>query len=82
MIEFIGILSGEENIIEVMMLIKVTGENVKFMGNLKVYSRELCERELTCLILNRFTFHNGDNISLRLLPSFNTLNSKLKFKQP
>ena len=64
------------------MLIKITGENVKFMGNLKVYSREICKCELTCLILNRFTFHNSDNISLCLLPSFNTLNSKLKFKQP
>ena len=50
LVEFIGILPGEENIVEVMMLIKITGENVKFMGNLKVYSRELYKIvSLSCL---------------------------------
>ena len=31
--EFIGFLPGEEYIIEVTMQIKITGENVKFIGN-------------------------------------------------
>ena len=31
LIEFIGILPGEENIIEIMILIQITGERVRFI---------------------------------------------------
>ena len=63
-IEFIvGILflPGHENIIEVMMLIRITEESVKFSFiNMSLHT------------LNRFTLHNSDDISLRLFRSVNT----------
>ena len=63
-IEIIGgllFLPGHENIIEVMMLIRITGESVKFSFiNMSLHT------------LNRFTLHNSDDISLRLFRSVNT----------
>ena len=46
------------------MPIRITGEHVKFVGNLKVYSRELCKYELsTCLNIEQIHIsYNSDNI--------------------
>ena len=50
LIKFIGehrfAARRHQTIVEVMMLIKITGENVKFVGS-KVYSRELYKYERT-----------------------------------
>ena len=67
------------------MLIKITGEGVKFIGSkhiqeshinmsLKLYISYL-NKHIVILRINRINL-----ISLRLLRSVNTLNSKLKFK--
>ena len=66
-IEFIvGILflPGHENIIEVMMLIRITGESVKFIG-IKSIKESFINTSLHNL--NRFTLHNSDNISLHFV---------------
>ena len=71
-IEIIGgilFLPGHENIIEVMMLIKITGESVKFIG---IKSIKESFKNMSLHTLNRFTLHNSDNISLRLFRSVNT----------
>ena len=58
-IEIIGgllFLPGHENIIEVMMLIGITGESLKFSFiNMSLHT------------LNRFTLHNSDNTSLQFV---------------
>ena len=81
-IEFIvGILflPGHENIIEVMMLIRITGESVKFIG-IKSIKESFINTSLHTLNrfrfrfrfrFCRFTLHNSDNTvtSLRLFRS-------------
>ena len=63
-----------------MILMKITGESVKFIGS-KYIQESLINMSLQLYIsyLNKHivTLHN---VSLRLLRSVNTLNSKLKFK--
>ena len=65
---------------EIMMLIKNIGKSVKFMGS-KYIQESLINMSLQLYIsyLNKHivTLHN---VSLRLLRSVNTLNSKVKFK--
>ena len=71
-IEFIGgilFLPGHENIIEVMMLIRINGESVKFVG-IKSIKESFINTSLHTL--NRFTLHNSGNTSLRLFRSVNT----------
>ena len=66
-IEFIGgilFLPGHENIIEVMMLIRITGERVKFIG-IKSIKESFINTSLHTL--NRFTLHNSDNTSLQFV---------------
>ena len=69
---------------EVMMLIKIIGESVKFIGS-KYIQESLINMslELYMSYLNKHTVYvvTLHNVSLRLLRSVNTLNSKLKFKQ-
>ena len=60
-----------------MMLINITRESVKFIRS-NIYSRELYKYE--CTYLNKQIHTSQGNISLRLLRSVNTLNSKLKLK--
>ena len=43
---------GHQKIIQVMMLIKITGTSVKFIGSKTVYSREPYEYELTAVRIN------------------------------
>ena len=63
------------------MLITITGENVKFIGS-KYIQESLINTNLRLYIsrLNKHSLPDFHNISLRLLQSVNTLNSKLKFK--
>ena len=65
---------------EVMMLIKIIGESVKFIGS-KYIQESLINMSLQLYIsyLNKHivTLHN---VSLRLLRSVNTLNSNVKLK--
>ena len=71
-IEFIGgilFLPGHENIIEVMMLIRITGESVKFIG---IKSTKESFKNMSLHTLNRLTLHNSVNISLRSFRSVNT----------
>ena len=66
-IEIIGgllFLPGHENIIEVMMLIRITGESVKFIG-IKSIKESFINTSLHTL--NRFTLHNSDNTSLHFV---------------
>ena len=62
-------------------LIKITGENVKFIGS-KYIQESLINMNLRLYIscLNTYSLPDLHNISLRLLQSVNILNSKLKFK--
>ena len=68
---------------EVMMLIKIIGESVKFIGS-KYIQESLINMSLQLYMsyLNKHTVYvvTLHNVSLRLLRSVNTLNSKLKFK--
>ena len=57
-------LPGHENIIEVMMLIRITGERVKFIG-IKSIKESFINTSLHTL--NRFTLHNSDNTSLHFV---------------
>ena len=72
---------GHPKVIEVMMLIKITEERVKFIGS-KYIQESLINMSLQLYIshLNKHMVTLHINISLCLLRSFNTLNSKLKFK--
>ena len=66
-IEFIGgilFLPGHENIIEVTMLIRITGESVKFIG---IKSIKESFKNTSLHTLNRFTLHNRVNISLHFV---------------
>ena len=69
-----------QKIKEAMMLIKITGEGVKFIVS-KYIQESLINMSLqlyiSYLIKHIVTLHH---VSLRLLRSVNTLNSKLKFK--
>ena len=66
-----------QKIIEVMMLIEITGETVKFIRNKSIQENfinmRLHEPEYTDFVTTVIT-----NITLRLLGSFNTLNSKFR----
>ena len=72
---------GHRKVIEVMMLTKITKERVKFIGS-KYIQESLINMSLQLYIsyLNKQMVTLHINISLCLLRSFNTLNSKLKFK--
>ena len=72
---------GHPKVIEVMMLIKITEERVKFIGS-KYIQESFINMNLQLYIsyLNKHMVTLHINISLCLLRSFNTLNSKLKFK--
>ena len=72
---------GHPKVIEVMMLTKITKERVKFIGS-KYIQESLINMNLQLYIsyLNKQMVTLHINISLCLLRSFNTLNSKLKFK--
>ena len=72
---------GHLKVIEVMMLTKITKERVKFIGS-KYIQESLINMSLQLYIsyLNKQMVTLHINISLCLLRSFNTLNSKLKFK--
>ena len=72
---------GHPKVIEVMMLTKITKERVKFIGS-KYIQESLINMSLQLYIsyLNKQMVRLHINISLCLLRSFNTLNSKLKFK--
>ena len=72
---------GHPKVIEVMMLIKITEERVKFIGS-KYIQESLINMSLQLYIsyLNKHMVTLHINISLCLLRSFNTLNSKLKLK--
>ena len=72
---------GHPKVIEVMMLTKITKERVKFIGS-KYIQESLINMSLQLYIsyLNKQMVTLHINISLCLLRSFNTLNSKLKFK--
>ena len=71
---------GHQNIIEFMILIKLLEKSVKLIGS-KYIQESVINMSLQLYIsyLNKriVTLHN---VSLRLLRSVNTLNSKLKFK--
>ena len=77
------VFAGREHpkVIEVMMLTKITKERVKFIGS-KYIQESLINMSLQLYIsyLNKQMVTLHINISLCLLRSFNTLNSKLKFK--
>ena len=68
------------SIIEVMMLIKIIGESIKIIGS-KYIQESLINMSLqlyiSCLNKHIVALHH---VSLRLLRSVNTMNSKLKFK--
>ena len=68
---------GHPKVIEVMMLIKFTGDSVKFIGS-EYIQESLINMSLQLYIsyLNKHIFTLHINISLRLLPPVNTLNSK------
>ena len=72
---------GHPKVIEVMMLTKITKERVKFIGS-KYIQESFINMSLQLYIsyLNKQMVTLHINISLCLLRSFNTLNSKLKFK--
>ena len=72
---------GHPKVIEVMMLTKITKERVKFIGS-KYIQESLINMSLQLYMsyLNKQMVTLHINISLCLLRSFNTLNSKLKFK--
>ena len=72
---------GHPKVIEVMMLTKITKERVKFIGS-KYIQESLINMSLQLYIsyLNKQMVTLHINISLCLLRSFNSLNSKLKFK--
>ena len=72
---------GHPKVIEVMMLTKITKERVKFIGS-KYIQESLINMSLQLYIsyLNKQMVTLHINISLCLLRSFKTLNSKLKFK--
>ena len=72
---------GHPKVIEVMILTKITKERVKFIGS-KYIQESLINMSLQLYIsyLNKQMVTLHINISLCLLRSFNTLNSKLKFK--
>ena len=62
------------------MLIKIIGESVKFIGSKYIQESLInmsLQRYISYLNKHIVTLHN---VSLRLLRSVNTLNSKLKFK--
>ena len=65
---------------EVMMLIKIIGESVKFIGS------KYIQESLINMSLQRYTSYLNKhivtlhNVSLRLLRSVNTLNSNVKLK--
>ena len=64
-----------------MMLIKITGESVKFIGSKHIQESHInMSLQLYISYLNKHIVILRINISLRLLRSVNTLNSKLKFK--
>ena len=68
---------------EVMMLIKFIGESVKFIGSKDIQESLInMSLQLYMSYLNKHTVYvvTLHNVSLRLLRSVNTLNSKLKFK--
>ena len=71
---------GHQRTMEIMMLIKNIGKRVKFIGS-KYIQESVINMSLQLYIsyLNKHivTLHN---VSLRLLRSVNTLNSKVKFK--
>ena len=72
---------GHPKVIEVMMLTRITKERVKFIGS-KYIQESLINMSLQLYIsyLNKQMVTLHINISVCLLRSFNTLNSKLKFK--
>ena len=72
---------GHLKVIEVMMLIKITGESIKFIASKHIQESHI-NRSLQLYIsyLNKHILILRINISLRLLRSVHTLNSKLKFK--
>ena len=71
---------GHQRTMEIMMLIKNIGKSVKFIGS-KYIQESLINMSLQLYISYQIkhivTLHH---VSLRLLRSVNTLNSKLKFK--
>ena len=72
---------GHQKIMEVMMLIKIIGESVKFIGSKYIQESLInmsSQRYISYLNKHIVTLHN---VSLRLLRSVNTLNSKVKFKK-
>ena len=71
---------GHPKVIEVMMLTKITKERVKFIGSKYIQESLInmsLQRYISYLNKHIVTLHN---VSLRLLRSVNTLNSKVKFK--
>ena len=72
---------GHPKVIEVMMLTKITKERVKFIGSKYIQESPInMSLQLYISYLNKQMVTLHINISLCLLRSFNTLNSKLKFK--
>ena len=72
---------GHRKVIEVMMLTKITKERVKFIGSKHIQESPInMSLQLYISYLNKQMVTLHINISLCLLRSFNTLNSKLKFK--
>ena len=72
---------GHRKVIEVMMLTKSTKERVKFIGSKYIQESPInMSLQLYISYLNKQMVTLHINISLCLLRSFNTLNSKLKFK--
>ena len=72
---------GHRKVIEVMMLTKITKERVKFIGSKYIQESPInMSLQLYISYLNKQMVTLHINISLCLLRSFNTLNSKLKFK--
>ena len=83
--QFIGYIvfakRGHQKIMKVMMLIKIIGESVQLIGSKYTQESLINMRlQLYTSYLNKHivTLHN---VSLRLLRSVNTLNSKVKFKK-
>ena len=84
-IKFVGYIvfagEGHQRIIEVMVLIKIIAESVKFIGSIGLFNRAYKINMSLHTWINRFTLHNNsDNISFCLFWSGNSLNSKSKFK--
>ena len=71
---------GHQRTMEIMMLIKNIGKSVKFIGSKYIQESLInmsLQRYISYLNKHIVTLHN---VSLRLLRSVNTLNSKVKFK--